>query len=444
MSDAQNAAVHSLLTLLELTSRVRWASMQEARFIAVNELQQLIPYHLACLYEGDANYFPQSFQLVAASGVVQPDPDSALAIKLNETLASWDEFPATPDKRDVVSSEDAPLPPYALAIPIRQPGKPDAAILLLFRNQPFAPGEIALAEKFADAFAAVYARAGHLPFRARVIAFVSDNRKMRLAFAALIVLLLFPVRANVLAPAEVVASEPYTIRAQINGVIQTIHVKPNAVVAKGDKLISFDKTELLAQRNVAQNSVTTAESELRQVSQQSFDDPQARLKLATAKGAFEKEKAELAQIEDLLTRADVLAPTSGVVIFDNVFDWVGRQVQIGEKILLLADPDHTTLEIRLPVQDAIPLRTQAPVLFFSDAAPHAPIRAEVNFHSYRASRDEIGNTSYRLEAKWDREVKKTGQKLGSKGTAKIYGTYKPLVWAVLRKPLSSLRQFLGV
>jgi hypothetical protein len=112
--------------------------------------------------------------------------------------------------------------------------------------------------------------------------------------------------------------------------------------------------------------------------------------------------------------------------------------------MLLADPAHTRLEIRLPVQDAMALPEDARILFFSAAVPHRPFEARLAFSSYRASMDERSALSYRLEGVWKEAADAENMpRLGSVGNAKIYGPWRPLIWQLLRRPLTAARGYIG-
>lgn len=159
---------------------------------------------------------------------------------------------------------------------------------------------------------------------------------------------------------------------------------------------------------------------------------------------MKKEKYSLGYAKGLLSSTDVLAPRAGIVVFEDVFDWVGRPVSIGEKVMVLAKGDQTELELRLPVYDNIGITIDADVRFFSNANPDQPIKAIISHHSYRASTSDLGDVSYRLKAKWENTDHKSTPRIGLKGSAKVYGERKPFILHILRRPLVEVRQWLGM
>ena len=78
----------------------------------------------------------------------------------------------------------------------------------------------------------------------------------------IVVFLLLPIRQTALAPAEVIALDAATVASPLDGVIKTIHVRPNQPVKAGQLLFSLDETTLRNRLEVAQKSVAVADAEL--------------------------------------------------------------------------------------------------------------------------------------------------------------------------------------
>src|SRR5690606_5641309 len=139
--------------------------------------------------------------------------------------------------------------------------------------------------------------------------------KQRLIVAVLVLLLLVPVRQTVLAPAEVVPVDAMEIAAAIDGVVKTIHVRPNQAVKAGDPLFSLDDTTLRNRLEVARQSVAVADAELEAASQLAFNDSRSKAELAILTGRAQERRAELAAVQAQLARVDVAAPYDGVAVF---------------------------------------------------------------------------------------------------------------------------------
>lgn len=156
----------------------------------------------------------------------------------------------------------------------------------------------------------------------------------------------------------------------------------------------------------------------------------------------DQQAAEVAYVKELLSRVEIRAPRAGIAIFDDVNDWIGKPVSIGERILVVADPGETELEIRLPVADAIALEGGAEVRLFLNIDPQRPIPARLSFAGYQADTTPEGVLAYRLKAAFDAGA--APPRIGLKGIAKLYGEDGTLGYALLRRPLAALRQRLGV
>lgn len=326
-------------------------------------------------------------------------------------------------------------------IPLDAPDYQWCGLLILSRNESWNEAEQVIASHAADAYAHALAKQHQIhtpPLWKRLL----QSKKRRYALLGIALLLLLPLRLSVIAPAEVIASKPALIRASMNGVVKEIMVQPGEHVGKEQPLVQFDEEELQNRINVARKALDVATLDHRQMLQAGLDDQDARADIIRAAGTMKKAKTELAFAESLLARTIITAPDEGVVIFEDVYDWVGRPVSIGERIMLLANPADSQLEIRVSVHDAIHLPEQADIQFFSNVSPHMPQDATLNYHSYRATETEDGSMSYRLKADWADAA--DAPMLGLKGSAKLYGERAPLIMHILRKPLTIIRQWLGM
>ena len=158
------------------------------------------------------------------------------------------------------------------------------------------------------------------------------------------------------------------------------------------------------------------------------------------KSKWEQESEEVDYLRTLLQRSDVTATLPGVTVFDDPNDWLGRPVKQGEKILAVADPNAVELEIRLPMQDLLELESGSEVLFFSNITPNKPLEAKLNYFSYRASPTPADVMAYRLKASFSENEEKP--RLGYHGTAKLYGSRRPFILWLLRKPIQTVRLWL--
>ena len=262
---------------------------------------------------------------------------------------------------------------------------------------------------------------------------------MQIGLAAL-ALLALPVRLTVLAPGELVPANPAVIRAPLDGVIGQFHVRPNAAVAAGQVLFSFDEGPIASRLEVARQALASAEAEYRQFAQMALADARSKGQIAGLLGKIGEKRAEAEFLESQFERSRVASPQEGVAIFDDPSEWIGRPVQTGERVMRIAAPGDVEIEAWLTIGDAIPLASAAQVGLYLAADPLATVSGRVRYVSHDATPRPDGSYAYRVRATLDAA---SGQRVGLKGTAKLYGAWVPLGYWVIRRPLATVRQYLA-
>jgi multidrug resistance efflux pump len=267
------------------------------------------------------------------------------------------------------------------------------------------------------------------------------RRPITLLAAAAVAASFIPVRLSVLAPGELVPINPVVVRAPLDGVVDVFHVKPNQSVKKGDPLFGFDEALIQSRLDVAAQSMNTAATEYRQIAQQALTDPKVRPQLTVLTGRIQEKRAEVAFLREQLTRARVLAPQDGVVLFDDPTEWIGKPVSVGERILRIAATGDVEVEAWLPIGDAIVLPMGAPVQLFLNASPLDPVAASLRYMAHDAVQRPDGGYAYRVRATLETP---TTHRVGLKGTAKAQGDWVPAIYWVMRRPLATMRSTLGL
>jgi multidrug resistance efflux pump len=253
--------------------------------------------------------------------------------------------------------------------------------------------------------------------------------------------MLLPVRLTVLAPGELVPANPAVIRAPLDGVLGQFHVSPNEAVKSGQALFSFDEASLTTRRDVSAQTLATAEAEYRQFVQQALSDNKSKSQLNLLLGKIEEKRSEADYLGDQLGRSRVVAPQAGIAMFDDPSEWVGKPVQTGERIMRIAAPGDVEIEAWLSIGDAIPITDKAPVTLYLSAYPLTSISAQVRYVAYEAVARPNGVFAYRVRARLDEGIE---HRVGLKGTVKLHGQWVPLAYWVLRRPVATVRQMLGV
>ena len=442
MSDVHARQLLRLTALLQLEKRARSATRDELGFVMVNETLGVVQYRQALLWSP-----APSQRILAVSGVTVHDPATP-ALAWMECLFRWlDGRGFTAIEQIVIA--DVPddlrrewsewLPPYVVWVPLPQLGA-----LVLAREEPLGEGDRNVLALLADAYA--HAWRAHLPRRRTLLA-ASMAPRTRVfvaasAIAAVIGAGFIPIRQSVLAPAEVTPHAPAILRAPLEGVVESVHVRPNETVREGQVLFALDARGLRNQLDVALGAQEAATAELRQAEQFAVVDQKVRASLPLLQGKLDQQIAEVVYLRQQLERVEVKAPKAGLAVFDDPNDWLGRPVAIGERVMLLANPEEVEIDARLPVADAIGLEPGTPVRLFLNIEPERPREAVLTFVSYQAHQGVDGILGYRVKARFiDGDDL---PRIGLKGTAKLYGRLVPLAYAIFRRPVAAARQWLGL
>ncbi len=435
---------------MQLVKRARRAAtLQELGFILVNETHSLLPYRQAVLWRRDGE---SRGKVAAISGIPGVERNAPFTLWLNRVLPKFEETCDGLEGPRAFGASDLGVggeqwsewfPAYGLWVPLTGRGGRRYGALVLARETPWSDGERnilqELADGYAHAWAAMLGGRPHFDF----VQLVKRRPLIQIATAILLFgALWIPVTLSALAPTEVVALDPTIVRAPFEGVVDHFTVQPNQFVTQGQPLLELDPRAIENKLEVASKALSVAEAEYRQAAQQAWSDDKSRAQLAVLKGRMEQRRADVDYAKSLLQRIHVTASRSGIALFDDPSDWIGKPVTIGEKLLEIADSRQAELEIWLPVADAITLKPGADVEFFLNVAPSAPLRATLRQASYEATLSPAGVLGYRLKARLIGEGEPP--RIGLRGTAKIFGDRVTLFYYFARRPLAALRQLLGI
>lgn len=442
-TDNQQRQLQGLALLLQLQRKARDSEDTQAlAFSMVNETRSLLNYRQAAVW------MQQPFsKIVAVSGVALLEAHAPYVTWLRQ-LAEWlHGQPAEAAQR--LSSDDVPLDlsrewsdwsaPYGLWLPMRDSRKNQKfGGLLLIRETPWADAEITLLTELSGAYAHAWkALEPRQPWWQNLI---TNWRKPRW-FWALPLILLMPVRQSVLAPAEIIAVDPTLIRAPLDGVISEFQVNPNQAVDSDQPLLTLENTDIANRLDIARKALAVAEADYRSNAQQAVLDSKNKADLNVLKSKIEQHASEVAYMNDQLARSQINSPHSGIAIFSNAQDWLGKPVTIGERIMQIADPNRVEVEMRLPVADLIGFENGAETVVFLNSDPQHPLPGSLYYTAYQAEVTAENELAYRLKAHLQTDVP---PRIGLKGTAKIYGQRVTLFYYLFRRPLAGLRQWLGL
>jgi hypothetical protein len=420
----------------------------ELGFVIANETWHLLPYRQASVFLLDSL---GRIALQTVSGLVTVQEDTPFSLWLGRVcrLASTDFSGAEPQRLaaamiapDLGESWHEWWPPHAVFVPLTGRGNRRIGVVMLVRDKAWTDDDMAMLTLMAETWSHC-AQALLRPqkeWQNRLRELWQHKRRIQVLWAVA-ALALFPVRLSALAPAEIIPLQARVLAAPMDGVVKAFHVAPNSAVKAGAPVFSLDDTTLRNRREVAKESLAVARADALAAQQKSFDSLQSKSELGTLRGRVLEKEAELAFLDENLSRIDITAAHDGVVVFGNQNDWIGKPVVTGERIAQLAQPDDLGVLMWLPVGDAINLEQGAGMRVYLQVSPLSALSAELVQTSYQATLSPDGIASYRIRGKL---APGSDARIGLRGVAKVYGGWRPLSYWIMRRPLGALRQWLGV
>lgn len=437
------------LALLEIERRIRSSgSDREVVFRAVNETTEALRFDQAVLWRVDALSRPA---VVAASGLADVTVDSPYQQWLAKLIRS--SLPAPFDAPRAVALADLPgglaaegeewCRAHMLFCPLTAPGGGALGGMAFFRTQPFTEPETAVAEWIAQAvgFALWAWRRERTQWR-RWLKGRSGIRVAGITVAAVVLLGLIPVRLTALAPAEITPLKPIPVTAPLDAVVREIVVKPNQEVRAGQVVAILDDTTIRNRLMVAEKALEIARADLQRVVHKSFTDEASRLDLQVLEARAREKAAEANHLSEVLGKLKLTAPQAGIAIFSDADEWAGRTVQVGQRVMLIADPSLVDVTVYLPPEDAVELETGADVTLYLHVDPLSSLKASITRSSYEAVPASDGKLAYHIRA--ELAGGQSRPQIGLRGTAKVSAGQVTLAFYLFRRPLAFLRKTFGV
>lgn len=442
--------METLGSLLQIEQDVRQAQSESAvEFIAVNDTWRILHYRQAALWRMEEGGRP-AVKLV--SGLADLPGDSPYRQWLNQAISHVAEN-ATAGKAQAITADALPdelkegwlewMPPMVVLVVLPTPnGKVTGGLWLAVDDIPHEAG-LALVERLSWVYGqALWAWRPYAPAWRKWLFDLKQKKRIKIYGLAIVLAAMLPMRLTALAPAEIIGKDAKQVGAPMDGVVARFFVGPNQAVKAGDLIFTLDDTSVRNRNEVADKSRAVAQADYLRETQKSFSDATSKAELSSFKARFEEKVAEAQYANDLFERIRITAPADGIVVFSDPNDWVGRPVQTGERIVQIADPQHVQIAINLPVEDALNLEQGAKVKLYLNVSPLDTVEGELTQASYEPVPVAEGFVAYRLKA--DFAAGEPPQRIGLKGTAKVYGSWAPFVYHILRKPLSATRRYLGI
>ena len=434
----------SLAALLQFEAELRrWPTVAELVYHIANETRRIIAYDQMFVLRHAR--IGEGFQVIAASSLATVDRNAPLIRAVEQTVAALGADTSIDQPRDFDAHAvhaDPAIADYPFTAWRWQPlldAKGTAfGGLIVARAEPMREGEIVRLERIGETAGHAWrALAGGVPVR-RIRKF---GKRERRGLAVLLAgIALFPVQMTALAPVEVVSARPFVVAAPFSGVIERIEVAPNAAVKAGQPVLTLDDTKVRNELEQAAEKLEVARARVERSTSAAFEPGDETRDITIMRAELEVAEADYAYARDLLARSHIVAPRAGVALYSDRRDWEGRAVNVGDPVLQIVDPKEVELRIDLPTKEQMELAPGNQVRVWLDAQPLWAIDARLQNVSYQSRQTANGVLAFTVTAK---PLGKT-PRIGSRGTAKVYGRWAPLGYALLRRPIASLRQYLGL
>ena len=434
--------------LIGLEKKVREAlSKDELNFILVNEIREIVDFTNAFLLKQTPI---GTFNVEAISDLAIVDRTAPLVTFIEKIVNHKDHN----QPKDIINidiqdfakknklTKNKNLPNILILIPIHSPQKGHQGFVAINKESVINDSEIELLKHLSGTFGHAFnSFISTFPIKESIKKYFSGKNKWK-TIVIILLIIFFPVSMTTTAPVEVVAKNPSLITAPFNGVIKKIIVNNNDTVESGDLLAVLEDNDLINQYNLAKQTLQVAEKELLRTRQSSFSDNTEKSKLAELQSQVLLKKAEMNYANEKLEMTKIVSSINGVAIVENTLDWQGKPVNVGEKIMTIADPNLVEFLIWLPVKDSIIINNKAKVKIFLDINPINSLKGKVLRASYKPYLSPSEVLSYKLVSSLN-ENQET-PRLGLRGTAKIYGSRVTLFYYLFRKPITYMRQFIGI
>ena len=444
MNEDKNIKIARLIGLEKKSREAR--TQDELNFVVVNETRQIIDFVNSYLLLKTPT---DKYHVKAVSDLATVDRTAPLVTfveniindQKNTNLKEIQNLEVDKISRTLKIKKPKNIPDNILLIPIFSPQRGLQGFLITTRNEKFNDNEVELARHLSVTYGHAY---NTFLTDFSIKDFLKKNftgKRSWIIILSIIFILVIPIKITSTAPVEVVPKNPRLITAPFDGVVKNIIVNNNDKINSGDLLIQIEDTDLKNSFNLAKQSLQVAEKELLRSRQFSFSNNEEKARLAELIAQVDLKKAEVESTSERLKNSKIYADKDGIAIVDQKNNWQGRPVSVGEKIITIANPEKVEFLIWLPVKDSLIIKENTDVKVFLDINPIKPLKGKLKRASYQSSLSPEEVLSYQISASFEGEEI---PRIGLRGTAKIYGSRVTLFYYLFRKPITFVRQLIGV
>jgi hypothetical protein len=445
LSQEQLAKIARLISFEKQIRETR--SLVELQYTITNELRNIIPYTQSFF-----GYWPRkkNIKIASVSDIAVVDRTSIVVStieriakkKMNENFGEVHSFTIQGDE-EIISDSDHHnyIPSHLVWVPCASVHKGKEGILILTKNTEWTSEEIELLKHISGTIGYALSLFLNKNILSSIFKFFVKGWFQFLIAITLIAAMFVNVSLSTLGPAEIIPQKAIFITSTIDGVIKEIKVENNDQIEIDQPLVEFETAELNSQYQLSLGSLNIAKAELLRAKQSSFASSQEKAKIKELEAQVSYQEEDLAYQKALLARAIIKSPSSGIAIIGQKSQIIGQPFSVGQKIFTLADPKKIQVQIMVPVKDSITIKEGAQIKLFLDTNPLKSIDGSVVRFNYEPEKTAQGILSYRVLALINNN--QITPRIGLRGTAKIYGQQVKLFFYLFRKPITTLRQFIG-
>lgn len=426
--------MEKLFTLLELQHQAQAASTRESLLhVIVNETRRIVEYSQAVFWNAEG----LALRVERMSGNAQLDPQGTYALNLKKKLSK---DKAYAQNAAILTPEEHTTHGAILYFRTEQEGLLGG--VWLENDRAYTEAEMRVLEELA----ATYAQCLALWSLRTHASFLHGITKMRhgkaIALALLLMLAFFPVPLSITAPAEIVAREAQIVTIPFEGIIGDVLVKPGDAVESGQTLVTMDQQSLQAQIDMASQEMMVVQSTLSRLQRESLAAPDKKTNLMQLQEEIETKRIALEYAKSLKDRSEIKASRAGIAVFSDAYALRGKPARTGDNVMMIADPAEYEVLVRVPADAMVPIDHGATASFYVSVAPLNGHAIRIENIGYQASPDPDGLLTYKVVAAIVDNA--DNMRIGWKGTAKIKGRWTFLSYAILRRPILSLRNLAGL
>jgi HlyD family secretion protein/Biotin-lipoyl like len=445
MSEEHQQALKVLARLNQIQLKAFGAkNFKELSFIIVNDTNQLVNNDRAIFWKREEN----TFEVVNISGQAEFSKTSSYHEQIHKIVHNLKD-PSKPQyirKNSFEKSSDAwnryneEYPENVVYwFPLKDEDDHYNTALWIesWNGKSWSNDEIELLSFLGKSYVAALAK-----FKVRFI----PRKFLKATFLAVFIFLFImsffiEVRLRVVAPCEVVPTDPYVITTPLDGKIESITVDHGQKVLRGDLLFSYDNKLPAYQLDMERKELEISLSNLERAQNKGYEDVEALKEMETLRLLVNKELLDVDLGSYQFEKLEVRAPINGLIEMKNPKEWRGKQVVVGEKVLTIFDENKTHVEIEIPHNDRIAFDWDIPVKVFLNVSPELSHQAQLRYISSYTTVSDNDIVVFLGEADWEDPVK---VKLGLKGTAVLYGEKVTLIYWLMRKPMNTFRELTGI